>query len=263
MGPIPKITAAAMTPLLEAHGVSVRFGGITALSSVSFKLFPGELLGLIGPNGAGKTTLLRCVIGATAPNEGSILLSGREISGLSTAARARLGIALTHQIVRPFRSMSVIDNVVLASGHAKTANVLSALFAVSRTTERRRAGELLDLLGIADYADVAPATLPLGALKRLEVARALAIEPRVLLLDEPLAGLNHLEADRLAATLRELNAQGITMILIEHNLGQVANVCSWLVVLDNGRKIADGSTRDTLSDPNVVAAYIGKEAVRA
>jgi branched-chain amino acid transport system ATP-binding protein len=263
MGPIPKITAAAMTPLLEAHGVSVRFGGITALSSVSFKLFPGELLGLIGPNGAGKTTLLRCVIGATAPNEGSILLSGREISGLSTAARARLGIALTHQIVRPFRSMSVIDNVVLASGHAKTANVLSALFAVSRTTERRRAGELLDLLGIADYADVAPATLPLGALKRLEVARALAIEPRVLLLDEPLAGLNHLEADRLAATLRELNAQGITMILIEHNLGQVANVCSRLVVLDNGRKIADGSTRDTLSDPNVVAAYIGKEAVRA
>ena len=252
-----------MTPLLEAHGVSVRFGGITALSSVSFKLFPGELLGLIGPNGAGKTTLLRCVIGATAPNEGSILLSGREISGLSTDARARLGIALTHQIVRPFRSMSVIDNVVLAAGHAKTANVLSALFAVSRTTERRRAGELLDLLGIADYANVAPATLPLGALKRLEVARALAIEPRVLLLDEPLAGLNHLEANRLAATLRELNAQGITMILIEHNLGQVANVCPQLVVLDNGRKIADGPTRDTLSDPNVVAAYIGKEAVSA
>lgn len=252
-----------MTPLLEAHGVSVRFGGITALSNVSFQLFPGELLGLIGPNGAGKTTLLRCVIGAAAPNEGSILLAGREISGLSTDARARLGIALTHQIVRPFRSMSVIDNVVLAAGHAKTANVLSALFAVSRITERHRAGELLDLLGIADYANAAPATLPLGALKRLEVARALAIEPRVLLLDEPLAGLNHLEANRLAATLQDLNSKGITMILIEHNLGQVANVCSRLVVLDNGRKIADGPTRDTLSDPNVVAAYIGKEAVRA
>jgi branched-chain amino acid transport system ATP-binding protein len=252
-----------MKPLLEAHGVSVRFGGITALDKVSFELFPGELLGLIGPNGAGKTTLLRCVIGAAAPNEGSILLSGREISGLTTDARARLGIALTHQIVRPFRSMSVIDNVVLAAGHAKTANVRSALFAVSRTTERRRAGELLDLLGIADYADAAPATLPLGALKRLEVARALAIEPRVLLLDEPLAGLNHLEANRLAATLQDLNSKGITMILIEHNLGQVANVCSRLVVLDNGRKIADGPTGETLSDPNVIAAYMGKEAVRA
>lgn len=252
-----------MKPLLEAHGVSVRFGGITALHKVSFKLFPGELLGLIGPNGAGKTTLLRCVIGAAAPNEGNILLAGQEISGLTTEARARLGIALTHQIVRPFRSMSVINNVILASGHAKTANVVSTLFAVSRKRERQRAGELLDLLGIANYADAAPATLPLGALKRLEVARALAIEPRVLLLDEPLAGLNHLEANRLAATLQDLNAQGITMILIEHNLGQVANVCSRLVVLDNGRKIADGPTRDTLSDPNVVAAYIGKEAVRA
>jgi branched-chain amino acid transport system ATP-binding protein len=252
-----------MKPLLEAHGVSVRFGGITALSNVTFKLFPRELLGLIGPNGAGKTTLLRCVIGTAAPNEGSILLFGQEISGLTTDARARLGIALTHQIVRPFRSMSVIDNVVFAAGHAKTANVVSALFAVSRATERRRAGELLDLLGIADYRDAAPATLPLGALKRLEVARALAIKPRVLLLDEPLAGLNHLEANRLAATLQDLNAQGITMILIEHNLGQVANVCSRLVVLDNGRKIADGPTRDTLSDPNVVAAYTGKEAVRA
>lgn len=252
-----------MQPLLEAESISVRFGGVTALERVGFRLFPGELLGLIGPNGAGKTTLLRCIIGAIMPAEGHISLGGRDISSRPSDARARLGIALTHQIVRPFRSMSVIDNVILAAGHAKTANVLRALFTISRSAERRRAEDLLDLVGIADYADAAPTALPLGALKRLEVARALAINPRVLLLDEPLAGLNHVESDRFAATLQDLNAKSVTMILIEHNLGQVAKICPRLVVLDNGRKIADGPTRDTLSDPNVIAAYIGKEAARA
>lgn len=252
-----------MPPLLKTEAISVRFGGITALDGVSFELFPGELLGLIGPNGAGKTTLLRCIIGATAPAEGHIYLSNREITYLRPDVRARLGIALTHQIVRPFRSMPVIDNVMLAAGHAKTANVFTAITKVSRKAERERARDLLTLCGIADYADAAPAALPLGALKRLELARALATEPRILLLDEPLAGINHVEVTRLAKTLQDLNRKGVTMILIEHNLGQVANVCSRLVVLDNGHKIADGPTRETLSAPNVVAAYIGRELVHA
>jgi branched-chain amino acid transport system ATP-binding protein len=249
--------------LLQADGVTVRFGGVTALDRVGFVVTQGELLGLIGPNGAGKTTLLRAIIGVVHPNEGKVTLAGRDITRLSTDARARLGLALTHQIVRPFRSMSVLDNVVFAAGHAKTANLARALGAVSRTAERQRARELLDLVGIADFADFAPSVLPLGALKRLEVARALAIEPKVLLLDEPLAGLNSVEAERLAETLQTLNAGGITMILIEHNLAKVAEVCARLVVLDNGRKIADGGTRETLADPAVVAAYIGKEAARA
>jgi branched-chain amino acid transport system ATP-binding protein len=252
-----------MEKLLTVEGVVVRFGGVTALAGVSFGVASGELLGLIGPNGAGKTTLLHTVIGAVQPNEGRVLIKGRNVTRLSTNRRARLGLALTHQIVRPFRSMSVLDNVALAAGHAKTAHLLRAATSFSRAEERERARELLRLVGVAEYADAFPAVLPLGALKRLEVARALAMNPEVLLLDEPLAGLNSVEADRLSATLRELNAGGVTMILIEHNLAKVAEVCPRLVVLDNGSKIADGPTRETLADPTVVAAYIGREAAHA
>jgi branched-chain amino acid transport system ATP-binding protein len=250
-------------PVLQVDDVVVRFGGVTALDRVGFALDEGELLGLIGPNGAGKTTLLRAIIGVVEPNAGSVRLAGRDITRLAVDARARLGLALTHQIVKPFRSMSVLDNVVLAAGHARTGSLWRALATVGRNAEEQRARELLDLVGIADLAASMPGVLPLGALKRLEVARALAIDPKVLLLDEPLAGLNSVEAGRLAETLTRLNAGGITMILIEHNLAKVAEVCARLLVLDNGRKIADGPTRETLADPQVVAAYIGKEAARA
>ena len=252
-----------MTTLLSIERITVRFGGVTALDGVGFVLARGELLGLIGPNGAGKTTMLHTVIGAIRPNEGRVVVEGRDITRLSTDARARLGLALTHQIVRPFRSMSVRDNVVLAAGHAKTGSVLRALMSVGRAEEEKRAAELLHLVGISEYADASPAVLPLGALKRLEVARALAIDPKVLLLDEPLAGLNSVEAGRLSDTLCKLNAGSITMILIEHNLAKVAEVCPRLVVLDNGRKIADGPTRETLANPAVIAAYVGKEAIHA
>jgi branched-chain amino acid transport system ATP-binding protein len=249
--------------VLTVDDVTVRFGGVTALDRVSFSLNAGELLGLIGPNGAGKTTLLRAIIGVVAPSHGRVHLGSRDITPLATDARARLGLALTHQIVRPFRAMTVLDNVVLAAGHAKTGNLWRAITAVGRIAEEKRARELLDLVGVADMAASMPGVLPLGALKRLEVARALAIDPKVLLLDEPLAGLNSVEAERLADTLTRLNAGGITMILIEHNLAKVAEICARLVVLDNGRKIADGGTRETLADPSVVAAYIGQEAARA
>jgi branched-chain amino acid transport system ATP-binding protein len=252
-----------MQALLTIDEIVVQFGGVTALAGVSFVLHRGELLGLIGPNGAGKTTLLHTVIGVVSPNQGRVIAGRRDITRLSTDARAKLGLALTHQIVRPFRSLSVLDNVSLAAGYGKTGSLLRAVTSVARAAEGRRARELLDLLGIADYAQASPSVLPLGALKRLEVARALAIDPKVLLLDEPLAGLNSVEAERLSLTLQHLNSGGITMILIEHNLAKVAQVCPRLVVLDNGRKIADGPTRQTLSDPAVIAAYIGKEAIDA
>ncbi|MTW17603.1 ATP-binding cassette domain-containing protein [Rhodoplanes serenus] len=248
-----------MTTLLAVEDVLVRFGGIVALGGVSFSLAKGELLGLIGPNGAGKTTMLHTVIGVVKPTEGRILVADRDVTRLAPDARARLGVALTHQIVRPFRGLSVLDNVTLAAGFAKTTHLARAIVSVSRTAERARARELLALVGIADYADAAPGVLPLGALKRLEVARALAISPAVLLLDEPLAGLNSVEAARLAATLADLNASGITMILIEHNLAKVAEICPRLVVLDNGRKIADGPTAAVLADPQVIAAYMGQD----
>jgi len=249
--------------LIAVETVSVRFGGILAIDNVSFTLAPGELLGLIGPNGAGKTTMLRCITGARPADAGRVLLAGRDLSQLGVAARARLGVALTHQIVRPFRSLSVLDNVTLAVGHMQLVTPVTAFFNAARQQQRARALELLEQVGIADWASAPAGTLPLGALKRLEVARALAIEPQVLLLDEPLAGLNQAEAARLGACLNDLNRGGITMILIEHNISQVLQLCSRLVVLDNGRKIADGAPRAVLADPIVISAYIGREVAHA
>jgi len=207
--------------------------------------------------------LLRTVVGVVRPNEGRVLLQDRDVSGLGVDARVRAGLALTHQIVRPFRSLTVLDNVVLAAGHGKTGNVFRALAARSREREISRARELLTLTGIEGYATASPNAVPLGVLKRLEVARALATDPKILLLDEPLAGLNNVEAARLADTFKQLNSLGVTMVLIEHNIGQLARICPRVVVLDNGRKIGEGATHEMLSDPAVVAAYVGKEPVSA
>jgi branched-chain amino acid transport system ATP-binding protein len=206
---------------------------------------------------------LRTVVGVVRPNEGRVLLQDRDVSGLGVDARVRAGLALTHQIVRPFRSLTVLDNVVLAAGHGKTGNVFHALAARSREREISRARELLTLTGIEGYATASPNAVPLGVLKRLEVARALATDPKILLLDEPLAGLNNVEAARLADTFKQLNSLGVTMVLIEHNIGQLARICPRVVVLDNGRKIGEGATHEMLSDPAVVAAYVGKEPVSA
>ncbi len=244
--------------VLAVEGITVQFGGIRAIDGVGFTVKRGELLGLIGPNGAGKTTMLKTITGLVKPKEGTVRLNGEAVAELAPHRRARAGLALTHQIVRPFRSMSALDNVTLAAGHRKTANVLGALLHLDRRAESARARELLERLGIAQYADAPSGTLPLGVLKRLEVARALAIEPSILLLDEPLAGLNHVEAERLADTVRELNADGMTIVIIEHNLREVQRICQRLVVLDNGRKLAEGLPGEVLANPDVIAAYIGK-----
>lgn len=249
-----------MSALLEISGVTVAFGGVLALHNVSFEVRQGEFLSLIGPNGAGKTTLLRAVTGMVKPHSARITLSGRDITGLPTNRRAALGLALTHQIVRPFHSITILDNVALAAGHRRIANIFWAMGSFRRTAERRRAGALLESVDIAQMADKDVAGQPLGVLKRLEVARALALGPKVLLLDEPLAGLNHVEAARLADTLARINADGLTVLMIEHNLGEVLRVSRRLVVLDNGRKIADGLPPEVMRDRAVRAAYIGKEA---
>ena len=246
-----------MDALLSITGVSVRFGGVDALTDVGFDVPQGALLGLIGPNGAGKTTMMRAITGMVRPQAGSIVLDGAEISRLPTHRRVRLGLGLSQQIVRPFAGMTAIDNVALAAGYAKTADPLKALATASRQAERDRARGLLDLVGVADAADALPAELPLGTLKRVEVARALALDPKVLLLDEPLAGLNTSEAARLAETVVDLNRQGTTVVLIEHNLSEVMRVCRHLVVLDNGRKIGDGDPAEVMADPAVRAAYLG------
>ena len=246
-----------MDALLSISGVSVRFGGVDALTDVGFDVPQGALLGLIGPNGAGKTTMMRAITGMVRPQAGSIVLDGAEISRLPTHRRVRLGLGLSQQIVRPFAGMSAIDNVALAAGYAKTADPLKALATALRQAERERAGDLLDLVGVADAAEALPAELPLGTLKRVEVARALALDPKVLLLDEPLAGLNTGEAARLAETVVDLNREGTTVVLIEHNLSEVMRVCRHLVVLDNGRKIGDGDPAEVMADPAVRDAYLG------
>lgn len=246
-----------MSAILEVAGVSVTFGGVTAVDGVSFAVEDGELLGLIGPNGAGKTTVMRSITGIVTPDAGRIALAGRSLVGLPTHRRVRLGLGLSQQLVRPFRELSIIENVAFAAGYRKTRGPVSAIVTLSRSAERERGRELLELVGIADRADAMPGEVPLGVLKRLEVARALALDPKVLLLDEPLAGLNSVEAATLADTVVDLNRRGTTIVMIEHNLGEVMRVCRHLVVLDNGRKIGDGAPEAVMSDPDVRAAYLG------
>jgi len=249
-----------MSALLEIADITARFGGVTAVDAVSFTVSDGQLLGLIGPNGAGKTTAMRVITGIVPPNDGAVRLAGRNLNGLPTQKRARLGLGLSQQLVRPFRDLTILDNVVLAAGYRKTGNPLRALATLDRAPERQRAQELLHRVGIEDRAEAMPSEAPLGVLKRLEVARALALDPKLILLDEPLAGLNSAEASRLADTIVDLNSEGLTVVLIEHNLGEVMRICQHLVVLDNGRKIGDGAPRAVMADPIVRAAYLGAGA---
>ena len=252
-----------MTLLLDVKAVSVYFGGVHALEDVSFHVLEGEFLSLIGPNGAGKTTMLRAITGTVSPQCEYIRLGDQDIHGLPTHRRAQLGLALTHQIVRPFRSMTLLDNVALAVGHRRIQSIARAMVSLNRCAERQKAKRLLALVDIEAAAEEPITGQPLGVLKRLEVARALALEPRLLLLDEPLAGLNHVEAGRLADTITRINSDGLTVVMIEHNLREVLRVSQRLVVLDNGIKIAEGPPADVMQMAEVRAAYVGKEEKHA
>ncbi len=245
-------------PIITVDHLTMRFGGLVAIDDVSFQAATGRITAIIGPNGAGKTTAFKAVTGQIKNHAGSVVLQGQSLDRLSTAARVRAGLALSHQIVRPFRDMTVLANVTLAGGSAKTAGPWSALFHRDRRPEEAKAVGILARLGIADAAQALPGSLPLGYLKRLEMARALALEPTVLLLDEPLAGLNHLEAAALADTIAAINREGTAIVLIEHNLGEVLRVCQRLVVLDAGRVIAEGAPDRVMAEAAVQQAYLGR-----
>jgi branched-chain amino acid transport system ATP-binding protein len=249
----------AVPPLLQVCCVTVRFGGLTAVDNVSFDVYPGELLGLIGPNGAGKTTVMRSITGVVRVTAGEVLLDGEPLNDLPIHQRIRKGLALSQQLVKPFREISVLENVALAAGVKRTRSPLKALLHVSQKEENEVGQAMLARVGIAAYADQEPGIQPLGILKRMEMARALALKPKLLLLDEPLAGLNSKEAQALATTIADLNRQGTTIILIEHNLGEVMRICQRLVVLDNGCMIASGEPRTVMDTPAVRAAYLGNE----
>ncbi len=246
-----------MTVMLLAESVTVKFGGVTALEDVHMDVKQGEFLSLIGPNGAGKTTLLNTITGIVTPVSASLKLGNKDISNLATHKRIRLGIALTHQIVRPFKSMTVQENVAFAAGFKKVRKVIPSLITINRAPEKKKAMEFLEMVNIVQYRDQEVFKLPLGVLKRLEVARALAVEPQILLLDEPLAGLNSQEAGKLADTVKSISKQGMTIVMIEHNLREVLRVSDRLHVLDNGRNLAQGEPKAVMNRPEVRAAYLG------
>lgn len=249
--------------LLDIRAISVRFGGVHALEQVTMNLNPGEILGLIGPNGAGKTTMLRVITGVVKANHGEVQLEGELLNTLPIHVRVRKGLGCAQQLVRPFREMTLAENVALAAGAKHTQYPWQSLFRVERMEALRESRNWLAKVGIEDAADSYPEAVPLGYLKRMEVARALAIRPRMLLLDEPLAGLNQAEATTFADILFELNRHGQTILLIEHNLAEVRRICSRLVVLDNGRKIAEGSPETVLKQSSVQEAYIGQGNLNA
>jgi branched-chain amino acid transport system ATP-binding protein len=245
-------------PALALYDLAIRFGGIAAVDHVSFSISEGDFVGLIGPNGAGKTTLIRLISGILAPDSGRVDLLGADVTRRSTATRVRRGLALTHQVVRPFRTMSVLDNIVLAAGHRRTVDPLRALLQTDRQPERERAESILRQVGLAGVESKLAGSLPLGQLKRLEIARALALDPTIVLLDEPLAGLNNAEAAEQIDMIGAVNASGVTILLVEHNLEEVIRACRRLIVLANGRVIGDGLPRDVMRQDDVRAAYLGQ-----
>jgi branched-chain amino acid transport system ATP-binding protein len=259
----PAATAAPAAPLLEVQELTCRFGGLVALDRVSFAVQPGEIFGLIGPNGAGKTTLFNLISGLTPPSSGAVLWRGASISGLPPFRRNRLGLARTFQNLRLFDGLSVLDNLLVALRRQPGESLLGGLLASAshRRAERQRqerAGQLLEDLGLEALAERPAGTLAYGDRRRLEIGRALATRPSLLLLDEPAAGMNPAEKDDLCGLIGQLRSRHqLSVMVIEHHVPLLMRLCDRMAVLDFGVRIALGTPEQVRHDPRVIKAYLG------
>ena len=251
-------------PVLETRKLGISFGGLKAVNDFNIKIYPGELVGLIGPNGAGKTTVFNLLTGVYVPTEGTVILNGQPLNGKKTYQFVEAGVARTFQNIRLFRQMTVIDNVKAAFTKDIHYNLFDASFRTKKywDTEKRiteKAMELLEICGLADKANELAASLPYGRQRKLEIARALATDMKLLLLDEPAAGMNPTETAELLACINTIRERfGVAILLIEHDMSLVMNICERIQVIDYGQTIASGLPAEIASNPRVIAAYLGE-----